>query len=124
MAVRRHASGYNALHFLWFGPGMYMQWTECGPKSATAAALLLLQHVLSRTVSLLLVVPPHYTLFRASLLLLLGCHQCVMTAKVCCCCCRCLLGVCMATGLVYVPSLLWGVLVDNNALHEWQLPED
>jgi hypothetical protein len=35
MAVRRHVSGYNAF-FVRFGHGVYMQWTECGAKSATA----------------------------------------------------------------------------------------
>jgi hypothetical protein len=54
----------------------YVQWTECGAKTATAAALLLLQHVLSCTVPLLLLVLSQHVLFQAASLLLLGCDVC------------------------------------------------
>jgi hypothetical protein len=53
-----------------------MLWTECGAKSATAAALLLPQHVLSHTAPLLLPVLPQHVLFRAASLLLLGFYVC------------------------------------------------
>jgi len=55
---------------------VYVQWTECGAKSATAAALLLLQHVLSCTVPLLLLVLSQHVLFQAASLLLLGFDVC------------------------------------------------
>jgi hypothetical protein len=76
MAVRRHASGYNA-SFVRVGNGVYVQWTECGAKSATAAALQLLQHVLwSCTVPLLLLVLSQHVLFQAASLLLPGFYVC------------------------------------------------